>query len=464
MAGDVTTRITIDGDSRQAVAALEDVADAADDAEQAVDVLEDVDIDIDARSALDELDALIARADDLETDLEQIDDIDVSPTVDTAGIDQGVKSVDGLGDTAERAAPALRGVTDELGESSGAAGTMGQAALDAGEAVQIMGAKAGISADKMARIQTVAGQGAIAVAGAAYLYSEFSKAAEQAAEAIKLAEGAIESINEKDWAKGAEQLIEAFPEVLDMFDEWGVSADDQYRILTAGTDNYFQSLAELTGKYGELTVAEQAVLGLAVERWEEVKNAADETAGRVDEFSNAVRRAEDPLGHLEDDGVEAFGAIDLAIAESVTAIDGWKSDLDIWDETRAMNEALEEWAADTETSSEAAQLAVLSWIAVMDEAVAEPYVAELRAAFEAGDIEEIYRIRRAIQQPMASTLFVTGVYQPPPNLGSVDDHPYVAAPASSQRGAMNVTVNTSAAQSGPDLVTQLERWQRVNGR
>ena len=467
------TRLVIDGDSQTAVRALDDVATAAKDAADEVEELSELDVSVDESPALKALDRISDEADALEAELESLDDVKIDPQVDTSGIQRADADVAQLGDTAQQAGPAIRGVTDELGESAGAAGVFGQAALDAGDAARIMGEKAGLSAQTMDRIGRAAATGAVAVAGAAYLWSEFSKAAERAAEAVRETETAIEELGGGDFDSAAENLRSGFETFIELTEDLGLSADEAFQVLTSGSENYYATLEELQAAYGELGPLQQTVLSEAITRWDEVGVSVLDARTQQEQWSDALRDSgieidgvTDKVGDLGDEADYVFGRqVPAALDIAETALDDWRNKLDIEDAGDRMLTKLGE---------------------VRDGAVEEFGAAETRDPRLAGETR-----RRPIRTVESDRSRVRARRHRRSATAAVRDHAATretvvtirevrvgstrtasAAPSTkvpeaegfrSQGSPMNITVNATAAQSAADLTAELDRWRRING-
>lgn len=166
--------------------------------------LEDpVEIEVEQRN----LEATIAELRELERVANERYEVDIQ--VDTRGnarraVDEVRTSTEGFNESVQRGIGPLRGFTDELGGAAGAGGVMGNAIIDAGEAIEIFGQKAGISSAALGKISgALAGIGLAVGAGVA-VWQNYRKQQELAEERIRdTAEvidgltGTMENFNER---------------------------------------------------------------------------------------------------------------------------------------------------------------------------------------------------------------------------------------------------------------------------
>lgn len=284
---DVTKRpaeVEVDADTRDASRAIDKFADEVEDLtdrgkELRIDFREKV-LETKIKKLLRDLERLDDPAEirvksgeleDAQTDLRELQefagrDVEVEIDVDqqsTAGLRTAKDDVRGLSDTAQSGIGPLRGLTDELGESAGAGGVAANAIIDAGEAIEIFGAKAGISGATLAKASgVIAGVGiAIGVAAVAWqryqsIQAEAEKAIDDTTEALREQLDLAEQVEGKFDEAG--NIGEAFADrllgdesrrdaALDFLNEFGLTIDDLPAALAAieGPDSGLAYLTDL---------------------------------------------------------------------------------------------------------------------------------------------------------------------------------------------------------------------------
>lgn len=148
------------------------------------------DVTIDVKLA--EAASLKSDLNDIETAVRKLDSEVITPRVDTSNLDHVHRAAGDTADTLQRGIGPLRGFTDELGGTSQVAGTMSNAMIDAGEAVQIFGSQLGFSEATLGKISgAMAGLG-IAVGIGIAAWSAFNKQQKESEKATKEASAAIE--------------------------------------------------------------------------------------------------------------------------------------------------------------------------------------------------------------------------------------------------------------------------------
>jgi hypothetical protein len=156
-------------------------------------------------------------------------------------------------------------------------------------------------------------------------------------------------------------------------------------------------------------------------RWvEEIADGIEEietNLGGVDEATSAVEAATRKYWKSFDPaaGINSLLATTATKVDNVTSAIGasrtesnlWLQDLARMSAWQKVDEAIDAWAENVEEGSYDAQLAVAEWVGEMDSATAEPYVAELRAAFHEGDVEKVREIKKELSQAINTTLWIT---------------------------------------------------------
>lgn len=155
----------------------------------------------DAQQELKELADLADRKYDVELDIDPkrnarraADDVDAM-RVNAEGLQSGIGP--------------LRGFTDELGGSAGAAGTTAAALIDAGEAVEIFGGQLGASEALLGKISLGIGAAGLAAGGLALAWNRAGKAARES-EALRVER--VEAYNEA--LDDTESTLDAITETL----------------------------------------------------------------------------------------------------------------------------------------------------------------------------------------------------------------------------------------------------------
>lgn len=147
-----------------------------------------------ATAVIDAKDQADAKLSALRDELVKLDGDRFEPTVDVRGAGQARQEVRDVADTAQSGIGPLRGFTDELGESSQKAGVWGNAIIDAGETIQIFGAKAGLSDKALSRISGALATAGIAIAAGMIAWSAYNSKQDETRESTQATIDALTGI------------------------------------------------------------------------------------------------------------------------------------------------------------------------------------------------------------------------------------------------------------------------------
>ena len=145
--------------------------------------------------------------------------------------------VQGLNETSQRGIGVLRGFTDELGETAQAGGVAGNAIIDAGEAVEIFGAKAGISEATLGKLAGALGGIGLAVTAGSVAWGYLNKAQKENAETSKELVAIQEQLSDSKYTEAAEGLYELYKDQFALLATEGYSAASVVDYLTGATEN-----------------------------------------------------------------------------------------------------------------------------------------------------------------------------------------------------------------------------------
>ena len=461
MAREEVTRIVLEGDSDGAVRATEQAGDAADD-------------------AAGDFDRLGGSVDEVTDDLERLDRTDVDIDVDTTGLDRAQKSTKGVSETAQRGIGPLRGLTDEFGGAAGEAGIMGAAIVDAGEAVEIFGAKAGFSQKAIGRLSTVLSVAAVGVAAATFAWKAYREEQERAEERMRSLVEVQRLLSDGSAAEAAAKLNEEFEGIFETLEDRGASGSDVIKFLQGDIEELGVSLTDMEGKVlvgwresfnaaaqdvidtdervDELTVA----LGGTLEATEEVGEGFGDATGFAEAFGVGAANAMAVVETAIQDVMSAVDALQLNISneQSFRRIrDAGRSAMAAIGEAFDMaGDSADEHAADIE-GAEDALLDLRGEVAKYATDILnlpDEKVTEIDARLRAGAIDEVIaeleaatRVREAV-----INVIVRNSAAPPSSFAGGPTIP---------SSAQSVQVNVQQVAEPRDVANSINTWNRLNG-
>ena len=151
--------------------------------------------------------------------------------------------MEGLNETSQRGIGVLRGVTDELGETAQAGGVFGAAFVDAGEAVEIFGAKAGLSPEVLGKVAGALGGLGLAVTAGSVAWGLFNKAQKEADGRTKSLLGVQEELADQKYAEAAEKLADTYGDAFATAEENGISYARTLDFITNESSDLGRALA-----------------------------------------------------------------------------------------------------------------------------------------------------------------------------------------------------------------------------
>ena len=153
--------------------------------------------------------------------------------------------MEGLNETSQRGIGVLRGVTDELGETAQAGGVAGAAFVDAGEAVESFGAKAGLSQEVLGKVGgALGGLGLAVTAGSVAwgLYNQEQKKAKERGEALLKVQ---EDLADDKYEEAADKLADTYRDLFDKAKVEGLSFSRTLAFITGESDDLGESLNDV---------------------------------------------------------------------------------------------------------------------------------------------------------------------------------------------------------------------------
>lgn len=258
-------------------------------------------------------------------------DIQIDPQRQLPRAADDLGSMRANGEGLQSALPAMRGFTDELGESAQQAGVAGQALGDLGDLSLIMGEKFGISQGATAALGTALGAAGVATVILLPLINELTKETEASTVAAEDLYSIQEAIADQRFETAAEKIAESYAELIAEGKALGFSERQVLGALlnkgqALGTATEFTNKAgESTQEYVNKLAREATALASSGKDFETYANsveAAGEILGVVAEETVEVGEANEELaGHLmevNDDYLE-LGDKGLATLESLKA-------------------------------------------------------------------------------------------------------------------------------------------------
>jgi len=235
--------------------------------------------------------------------------------------------MEGLNETSQRGIGVLRGVTDELGETAAAGGVAGAAFVDAGEAVEIFGAKAGLSQEALGKVGGALGGVGLAVTAGSVawgLYNKEQKKAKERGEALLKVQ---EDLAEDKYEEAAEKLAETYEGLFNRAEVEGLSYARTLNYITGESDDLGESLNDVWA--GSVGPDQQKFLNIV----KPLQDARDAFKAQGEELTsnnaliNSLRTGleltfgdKGPLGELAG-GTEAFNDFSDAVYDFSDAAD-----------------------------------------------------------------------------------------------------------------------------------------------
>lgn len=483
-AGDLPERATVDvdADTGEALTALErferQVDGLTDDARELRVEFRAQQLQRDIRNALRDLERLEdptdidIRTDDLERaqrDLRELAelagrkyaiDVDADPKRTAQRAAGDVDLIRQRGEGLQSALPALRGFTDELGATAANAGIAGQALGDLGDFSLIMGERFGISERATAGLGTALGAAGLAtiIAGVAVpalqALTSGQNEARYSAEDLLAAQ---EALAEGNTERAAAELAATFGDLAARVEELGGSSTGLAEFITATNEGGIRIGSEAWRELRtEIISAREAFTGagrdldtqreLAAEFGEALGGVADDAAdaaGEVDGFADASADAADEvdafsrlLGQLRDD---------LNLEQSLLRAQS--------SFTRTLTRIREQGSA-TQLDINDLKLSVIDF-AESVENIPPSAVTEILALIDEGSFR-VADARLKVLTARETKIIDVAIDRA--------DLPANLAGRIPEFGYSNVTVNLPRAAEARDVVTELERYNRINGR
>ena len=426
--------------------------------------------------------------------------------------------VQGLNETSQRGIGVLRGFTDELGETAQAGGVAGNAVIDAGEAIEIFGAKAGISEATLGKLAGALGGIGLAVTAGSVawglLQSEQRKAAKEAEELGKIQEQLADS----DYADAAGALYEKYADEFDLLAEYGYEAQQVVDYLTGKTNELQNSLGD-GFKWGEgpgqllnyddteseelLTYLDDAAIKLRDARDAFEENAAQLERQRVGTQALATAFEEElaPTSEVVEAALEDVRT-ELEDGERATAdfTSRWqalKDELSFEGRIARIESDIGGFFAKLQSGAEISKLDIIGLkedvLALAEETGKDSnWVIDMNAQIDSGSLDAVESELNRVSGEYTATIKVVPVYLGNINWGPNNEYPFPTAlpddgatgfglddqitaanaasgPTRSRRvGAavgtvQNITVNVPNSLNLRNVSDTLTRWTRING-
>jgi hypothetical protein len=516
MAGEVRTRIVIDADSRQAVTALGQVDKAAADADKSVGRLDGTDVDLSTSDATRALDKIETGADDALRAVREVDGASVDVAADTGRLDGATDEVTRLGRLAaeplrinidvdqaqvariretgdhvktvgDRSAALqsgigpLRGFTDEMGNTAGAAGTAANALIDAGEAAQIFGAQMGLSEKTLGRVSLGLGAIGLAVGVATYAWGQYREAQRKAAERSEELIDVQERLIAGKYREAAEKLQESYADLFADAIAEGLSFDDVISALTDDTNR----LGLVTGEQGrilsgtftdaegnvrQLTGVTAALLTQLRDDFTTAGTKVDDTSAQVDGLEAALKKVGGAGTAAGEAGADGMGLIEDAAGDAQDAIARLQGQLSDERALLTFGQKSNDVIAKFREGVGLSLFDVADWkdeilnVASALGTVPEDVIVDLLAQSDDGLTEqEVIRTQEVINRYAAARPVKWPVFLDQAGIKAPVVPPMIAAPKPGTLSTFvqNVTINATPGMREVDAATA--RWLRVNG-
>jgi len=235
--------------------------------------------------------------------------------------------MEGLNETSQRGIGVLRGFTDELGETAQAGGVAGAAFVDAGEAVEIFGAKAGLSPEVLGKVGGALGGLGLAVTAGSVAWGLFNKAQKEAEKRAKALLDVQEDLSEQKYTEAAETLADTYDGLFTKAADEGLTYAQTLAYITGASDDLGSSLNDVWA--GSTGPDQQRFLQIV----KPLQDARDAFADQGDELTRnnqLVNQLETglrltfgdkgPLGELSG-GTEAFNDFSESVYDFSAAAD-----------------------------------------------------------------------------------------------------------------------------------------------
>ena len=417
--------------------------------------------------------------------------------------------VQGLNETSQRGIGVLRGFTDELGETAQAGGVAGNAVIDAGEAIEIFGAKAGISEAVLGKVAGALGGIGLAVTAGSVAWGALSASQREATErADKLLE-VQKQLQDLKYEAAAEQFYEQYSDAFATLYENGYDAATIVQYLTGQLDNLNAAgsgnVVTLDDLNDGLSDQELALAG-AMGQLDEARNMYDENAKALAEAEAATQAL---ATAFEDELAPTSNVVEAALEDVRTELeDGERATADFTSRWQALKDELsfegriariesdingffEKLRSGAEISKSEIVKLKEDVIALAEETGKDSnWVIDMLAQIDSGSLDYVESELNRVSGEYTATIKVVpvvlgninwnGVGQVPLSLPDDDatgfglDDQIAAANASSgptrsrRVGAavgtvQNITVNVPNGLNLRNVSDTLQRWTRING-
>jgi len=415
--------------------------------------------------------------------------------------------VEGLNTAAQRGIGVTRGLTDELGETARAGGVAGNAIIDAGEAVEIFGAKAGISEATLGKVAGALGGIGLAVTAGSVAWGYLSQSQKNAAKDAEELRKVQEQLADSKYEDAAESLYEKYTTEFDRLGEAGFEAATIVQYLTGSVDELTDASGN-TPDWGNLSgqTVEVQQLYLAFDKLAKVRDDFDENARamvRQEEAVNGLAAA------FEDEMAPTTEVVAAALEDVRTELeDGERATLDFTTRWQALKDELsfEGRIARIEQDiggffaklQSGAELSKLDIIGLKEDVIAlaeetgkdSGWVIDMNAQIDSGSLDVVEAELNRVSGEYTATIKVVPVYLGNINWDGVgqvplslpDDSPTgfglddpvtataaAGGPSRTRRvGAavgtvQNITVNVPNSLNLRNVSDTLTRWTRING-
>lgn len=487
VAGDVRTRIVIDADARQAITALEAVDKAADAADRALDGITDR-VSVDVTADTGQVTAAAADVDRLRNLAR--DPVRIPIDIADADLDRVARTRDGIRDVGvnaeglQRGIGPLRGFTDELGGTAGAAGTATNALIDAGEAVEIFGAQLGLSEQTLGRVSLALGGIGLAVGAATFAWSKYREAQQKARERAEELVEVQRQLSDGKYREAAEKLADTYGDLFADLDRQGIDVATAMRVVNGELDTTLDRLqlsaaagdqlaagtVTLADGFAKIDVASAAAL---IRLRDDMAAAGTELAGTT-ATTDALEAALAGTGRTASTTADDIDGITSAFQALSDEISRDRSALDLADTFDAARDAAyTAWqtaaagGADADARARDYQRSLLdAKDAVIDVAtevggIPARKVVEINAAIAAGDIDEAERLINEVTRKREVLVLFKVPAQTPNYVTPRPTGSSTGSPAPPPAPIVNQTINVRAAPTMRDVDAAATRWRRI---
>jgi predicted transcriptional regulator len=400
-------------------------------------------------------------------------------------LDRVQGSTRGISETAQSGIGPLRGFTDELGGAAQQGGVLGNALIDAGEAVEILGAKAGLSQKAVGTLSGVFGVVGLAVTGVITVWSLLNKKQNENTESAKKLLDIQRQLAEQKWAEAAASFVEEYGDKLRNAADYGIGFADSISYITGEVDRLdvpdnltgfdaikavaeIETLRQEFGKSAAELVIVDEITGQLQSQFGETFGAGTEN---TKDFKGAVTDAKDEVSEL-DETIRGLNEMSTVLDLEQDFDDLARKAEEAWIATAEGAVDAEEKQRDYQQSLIDTKIAVFEYgrevLGLPDEVISDIYARfpeetpeQIKARLDDVAGERVITFRSIFTGTPPTAI---GVYAPGLNYDGSTDRDRNPATGGGRSTGVNVVVNLPRAAEGRDVTAAIDKWARVDGR